>query len=133
LAPAALVHDGALVDAAADKVDEDGDEGHDAKDAAGAQGLLGLVDAAAGKGRAALEEVSAVVDGGDKRDARLGEGVALAQQGDDGRLAALGGGGLLVLILALVLVAVLVLVVIITVDDLGQGDRAATGLGGRGT
>ena len=30
LSPAALVHDGALVDAAADKVDADGDEGDDA-------------------------------------------------------------------------------------------------------
>ena len=118
------MHDGALVDATADKVDEHGNQGHDAEDAAGAQGLGFLVHATAGKGRAALEEVGAVVYGCDEGDARLAEGVALAQQRDDGRLATL--------IVGLLAVRVSVLVLVVIVDDFaglcGQRDGAAAGL-----
>jgi hypothetical protein len=78
LPPAALVHDGALVDATTDKVDEHGNQGHDAEDTAGAQSLCFLVHTTAGKGRAALEEIGAVVYGSDEGDASLAQRVALA-------------------------------------------------------
>lgn len=49
LAPAALVHDGALVDAATDEVDQHGDHSNDTEDAAWAECLLVCVDDAAGE------------------------------------------------------------------------------------
>jgi hypothetical protein len=130
LPPAALVHDGALVDATTNKVDEHGDQGHDAEDTTGAQSLCFLVHTTAGKGRAALEEIGAIVYGSDERDASLAQRVALAQQRDDGRLAAFAIRLLAVRVGIAVLVLVLVLVVI--VNDFarlcGERDGTAPGL-----
>jgi hypothetical protein len=130
LPPAALVHDGALVDTTTDEVDEHSDQGHDAEDTAGAQSLCFLVHTTAGKGRAALEEIGAVVYGSDEGDASLAQRVALAQQRDDGRLAAFAIRLLAVRVGIAVLVLVLVLVVI--VNDFarlcGERDGTAPGL-----
>jgi hypothetical protein len=106
LPPSALVHDGPLVHAAADQVDEHGDEGDDAEDAAGAEGLLLFVETAAGVGRAAFEEVGAVVYGGDEGYAGFCEGVGVAEEGDDGGLAA----RVLVFVFFILVLVVLVLV-----------------------
>jgi hypothetical protein len=100
------VHDGPLVHAAADQVDEHGDEGDDAEDAAGAEGLLLLVQAATCVGRAALEEVGAVVYGGDEGHAGFCEWVGVAEEGDDGGLAA----RVLVFVFFILVLVVLVLV-----------------------
>jgi hypothetical protein len=128
LPPAALVHNGALVDATTDKVDEHGDQSHNAEDTAGAQSLCFLVHTTAGKGRAALEEIGAVVYGSDEGDASLAERVALAQQRDDGRLAAFA----IRLLAVRVGIAILVLVLVVIVNDFarlcGERDRAAPGL-----
>ena len=133
LAPAALVHDGALVDAATDEVDQHGDEGDDAEDAARAERLLVCVDDAAGEARAAFEEVGAFVDGGDEGDAALGERVGLAQQRDDGGLAALVlvGRGLLLLVRAAILILVLLVVVVIVVANDLAGEVDGRALRGR--
>jgi hypothetical protein len=117
------VHDGALVDAAADEVDAYCYECDDAEDTARREGLGVGVDDAAGVARAALEEVGAVVDGGDKGDAALAQRIRLAQQRDDGRLAALVlvRRRLLVAVRVAALVLVLLVVVIVVVvvaDDL---------------
>jgi hypothetical protein len=75
----------------------------------------------AGKVRAALEEVCAVVNGSDEGDAALGERIGLAEQRDDGGLAALRlvRGGLLLLVRASVLV-LLVVIVVVVADDFAR-------------
>lgn len=87
------MHDGALVDAAADEVHTHSDEGDDAEHTPRGQCLCVCMDDAAGVARAAFEEIGAVVDGGDKGYAALAEGVGFAEEGDDGGLAARGGVG----------------------------------------
>ena len=77
LPPAAGVRHGALVEDAADEVDEQRNEEDDAEDAAGADatGLVRL-DAGAGMQGPHAEEVGALVGRVDKRDGRLAEAVA---------------------------------------------------------
>lgn len=120
LSPPSLMHDGALVDAATHKVHQHRDERNHAEHTTRAQCLCLGVYAAAGKVRAALEEVCAVVDRSDEGDAALGERIGLAEQRDDGGLAALRlvGGGLLLLVRISVLV--LLIIVVVVADDFAR-------------
>ena len=119
------MHHRALVRYAAQQVDGDGDEGDDREDAARVDGLGGGDGAAAGGGGARFEEVGAFVrGGGNEGDVGWGEGVAVADEGDDGGFLADGGGvfvfawavrwlfGLLVVVIIVVVVVVVVVVVI---------------------
>jgi hypothetical protein len=97
-----------LVDTTTSKVDEYGDQYYDAKDAARAEGLGVLVYTTACEGRAAFEEVRAVVYRSDKGYTGFRKRVRVAKQRDDGSLATLNtfGGLLLVSVMSVIIIVV---------------------------
>ena len=101
------MHDCALVDTTTGEIYKDRNHGYYAEDPTRPERLSLLVNAAACKGRAALEEVCAVVYGSDERNRRLGQRVVVTEKGDYGSLATLALFGFL-----------LVVVVVIALDDL---------------
>lgn len=113
LAPSALMHDGALIDASAGEVDEDGNHDHDTKHAAGAQCLCFLVYAAACERRAAFKKVCAIINCGDKGYGCFSERVRVAEERDDGRLAAFR-----LLLLSLFAFILAFVIVVVAVNDL---------------
>ena len=115
LPPPAGVRNGALVEDAADDVDQDGDEEDDGEDAARphAARLVGL-GAGAGVLRADLEEVGALVRvGADKGEGRRRVRVVVAEEGDGGGFVAEGLRLLLFFLLFLLLVLVFVVVLVL--------------------
>ena len=126
LAPAPLVHDGALVRDAAEQVDGRGDEGDDAEDAAGAQGLLRLADAAAGGHGARFEEEGAFVRvGADEGEVRFrGERVPVAGEGDEGGFPSDGVLAFGAFVGFAVVVVVVVVIVIVVWDVELAGEEA---------
>lgn len=125
------MHDSPLVHTATREIHEHGNHGDDAKHAAGAQCLRLLMHAAARRRRAAFEEVRAVVHGGDEGDCGFGEGVRVAEEGDD-----CGFAAFVVFAFGGFLGGLVVVVVIVAVDDfagrVGERDGGAAGSGGRG-
>lgn len=128
------MHNRTLIDTATDKVHEHSDEHDYAKHPAGTERLLLDVHAAAGKGGAPLEEIHAVVDGGNEGEGGFGQGVGFAEEGDDGCLAAVGVFGGLLLVVGIFIVVfvlgilVLVVVVVVVFDD-GSGEEIKSGVG----
>ena len=134
LAPAPLVHDGALVRDAAEQVDGRGDEGDDAEDAAGAQGLLRLADAAAGGHGARFEVEGAFVRvGADEGEVRFrGERVPVAGEGDEGGFPSdgflfLAFGALVAFAVVVPVIVVVVVIVVIVVWDVELAWEEAVG------
>jgi hypothetical protein len=78
-----------------------------------------LVYATTRVGRAPFEKVGAIVHGGYKRNGRLGEGVGVAEKGDDCSFSALGLLRWLLGLVVVTLVAVsfIPIFVIVVVDD----------------
>ena len=100
------MHDCALVDTTTGEIYKDRNHGYYAEDPTRPERLSLLVNAAACKGRAALEEVCAVVYSSDERNRRLGQRVVVTEKGDYGSLATLA------------LFGFLLVVVVIALDDL---------------